>query len=215
MLAGREPRKVRRLSSRANGQKASSPIRHQYHFLVLHHTNKGAHDDALDGVSGSTGLTAAVDNILILRKKRGERRGTLSVTPREREEAEYALEFNPALMQWELLGGAQEVAKTEERQQILNLLRRTGREMTPTEIADDLGEKLNNVKRLLRKMLEEGTVVQQQRRGPYGIPGNYGNHGNLGSDSNQSNQAASSCDEVTVSGEVTEVTVVTGGREVL
>ena len=57
-------------------------------FIIVHHTNKRKREeDVLNLVSGSTGLTGAVDNVLVLLKNRqkNSRQATLTVIPREAE----------------------------------------------------------------------------------------------------------------------------------
>ena len=48
--------------------------KHQIGILVIHHTNKGEHEDYFNSVSGTTGLTGAADTTLLLTNtKRGNR----------------------------------------------------------------------------------------------------------------------------------------------
>lgn len=151
-------------------------------FLIIHHTNKRDSGDVMDLVSGSTGLTAAVDNVLVMQKKRGETDARLVVIPREEEEQELALRFDPSIATWILRGRAEEVAKTDERQTILDAIKENG-PMKPKDIAIVLDVEEVNIRRLTRKMLEAGTLFQEQKRGPYSLPpGNSGNSGNYGRD---------------------------------
>jgi RecA-family ATPase len=134
--------------------------------LIIHHTRKGSSEDPLDEVSGSTGLTGAVDNTLVLRKERGQVDATLTVIPREEEEAELALTFDARLATWVLAGNAEDFAKTQERQAILDVLRQAKEAMRAKDVADVLGVRPGNVSFLLGKMLDEGTV-QRPRYGFY------------------------------------------------
>lgn len=73
--------------------------------LVVHHTRKASADDYVDSVSGTHGLAAAADAVLVLSRSRGSADAKLHVTGRDIEEAEYAMQFNPAEGSWALLEG--------------------------------------------------------------------------------------------------------------
>lgn len=60
-------------------------------LLAVHHNNKGEHDDFLNSVSGTQGVTAACDFIAVLKRNRGSEKGILQVTGRDVPELEYAL----------------------------------------------------------------------------------------------------------------------------
>src|SRR5262249_43827670 len=72
----------------------------QIAIVVVNHTRKaGSEDDALDEISGSTGLTGAVDNLLLMRRENGVtqlmRRG------RDYEDTtEIALKGDPTTLLW-------------------------------------------------------------------------------------------------------------------
>jgi hypothetical protein len=137
--------------------------------IVIHHTNKRDSADVMDQVSGSTGLTGAVDNVLIMQKERGQVDATLTVIPREEEEAEYALTFDPQLMTWVLAGNAEDFAKTRERQRILDVLKACDEPLGPQDIAAASGQKYGNVRYLLSQMLKDGEVAKEGR-GAYRLP---------------------------------------------
>lgn len=136
-------------------------------IIVIHHLRKLGGDDPLDMVSGTTGLTGAVDTILVLTR---EGHGvTLYGRGREIEEIETALELNGG--RWKILGPASEVRRSEEREVILDILGNTDKPMAPKAIADALNIPVNNVKQLLFKMAKAGEV-QKKARGQYGLPEN-------------------------------------------
>jgi hypothetical protein len=63
--------------------------------VAVHHNRKDqSSEDFLDDVSGTLGLTGAVDTILNLKRKRTQREGTLSATGRDVEETIYKLLFS-------------------------------------------------------------------------------------------------------------------------
>ena len=55
-------------------------------LVVLHHNRKATSDDPFDAVSGSTGMTGAVDMVMVLRGARGEPEAGLYVAGRDTDE---------------------------------------------------------------------------------------------------------------------------------
>lgn len=122
-------------------------------LLLVHHCNKLKADDPLDSVSGSTGLTGSADAIWILTRTRGKADAKLFATGRDFEERELALKFHGPASGWELLGDAVEVARSPERNEILDALRENG-PMTVKQLSEYTGKKYDNVKGLLSKMVK-------------------------------------------------------------
>lgn len=78
--------------------------------LVIHHTNKGKHDDFLDAVSGTQGVAGAYDTVLVLSRERKSAEGVLAVTGRDiTNETEYGLVSDGG--RWQLMGGDLEQAE--------------------------------------------------------------------------------------------------------
>jgi hypothetical protein len=70
-------------------------------ILLVHHLRKQGDDDPLNMVSGTTGLTGAVDSIYILKKeKRTGRAAKFIATGRDIEQREYTLEFDKQSHLW-------------------------------------------------------------------------------------------------------------------
>lgn len=134
-------------------------------ILVIHHLRKMQGDDPFDTISGTTGLTGAVDAAFVL--QRGQQGVTLYGRGREIEEMEKALEFDGG--NWKVLGDATDVRRSEERGAILAVLSDASAPIGPKEIADALGKSENNVKQLLFKMLKDGEI-KKRGRGQYCIP---------------------------------------------
>ncbi len=134
-------------------------------IMVIHHLRKMQGDDPFDTISGTTGLTGAVDAAFVL--QRGPQGVTLYGRGREIEEMEKALEFDGG--SWTLLGDASDVRRSEERVAILAVLSDASAPIGPKDIADALGKPENNVKQLLFKMLKDGEI-KKRGRGQYCIP---------------------------------------------
>jgi hypothetical protein len=129
----------------------------------VHHLRKTGAADVLDEITGSTGMTGAVDGTLILKRERGQMDATLFVTGRDVErEQELALRFEAETAQWKLLGSAEEVGRTRARREILDLLREQAAHqeegMRPREIARALEKNYHTTRALLCKMVESGEV---------------------------------------------------------
>lgn len=132
--------------------------------VLIHHSRKGDAEDVLETVSGSTGVTGSVDHILVIKRRRLEPDGTLTLISRDFEDRELALRYQSGL--WTLLGPADEAAaqnpdwkgdgQSDERREILALLREEP--MTPKDLAEELGKNRVAVRRLLIKMAEAGKV---------------------------------------------------------
>jgi len=94
-----------------------------YHvsILAVHHLRKTGASDVLDEITGSTGMTGAVDGTLILKRERGQAEATLFVTGRDIErEQQLTLSFDASTALWSVIGNADELGRTRARQQILD-----------------------------------------------------------------------------------------------
>jgi len=138
-----------------------------YHvsILAVHHLRKTSASDVLDEITGSTGMTGAVDGTLILKRERGQAEATLFVTGRDIErEQQLTLSFDASTALWSVIGNADELGRTRARQQILDLLREQPEGMSPREIAEALEKNYHTTRSILRKMEETGEVRQLHGR---------------------------------------------------
>lgn len=124
--------------------------------VVVHHTRKMDAEDPFDTVSGSRGLTGAADTVLVLRRDGGNRNPMLYGRGRDIEEIENAMVFNPMIATWRVVGEAWNVAKTDERQEILDVLSAASSPMSPKDVAEQLGKSRSNINHLLTRMVDEG-----------------------------------------------------------
>lgn len=147
-------------------------------IVIVTHSNKGTHDDPLYETSGSTGLTGAADNMLIMRRAVDGKGATLYCRGRDIEEVDYALASDPDTGTWLIQGSAAEFEVSETRRLIMQLLEEVGADgMTPQEIADESGLQSANVRKMLRRMVKDGQA-SQPKRGVYAVDG--GNNANRG-----------------------------------
>ena len=88
---------------------------YQVGIVLNHHLRKAtSEDDAFDDVSGTLGLTGAADTIIVMKRHAGMVK--VFVHGRDIEEAEFAAEFNKDTCRWRLVGEADEVFRSEQRQ---------------------------------------------------------------------------------------------------
>lgn len=127
-------------------------------FLLIHHVRKQAADDFQALVSGTNGLTGAVDATLVLERARGQADGVLHVTGRDVHETDYAMTFNPDAGAWTMLDGpAGDHLMSDSRATIARFVREhPGR--TPAFIADALQLKAATVRKTCTRMAEAGQL---------------------------------------------------------
>jgi RecA-family ATPase len=138
---------------------------HRLAIVLVTHTRKMAAEDPLEAVSGTNGVTGAADAVLVLNR---DAKGTMLYgRGRDIEEIETAMRFDSG--RWGILGNADEVRKSDERRKIVAALKESDDEIGPKAIADATGMKAGNVRKLLRKMVASGEIVQP-RVGFYTVP---------------------------------------------
>ena len=121
--AGRSTRAITRHSSRSNAW--PTPIMSRSWRCIT--CARPAPRDVLDEITGSIGMTGAVDGTLILKRERGQAEASLFVTGRDIErEQQLALSFDATTALWSVIGNAEEVGRTRARQEIIDLLREQG-----------------------------------------------------------------------------------------
>ena len=112
-------------------------------ILLVHHTRKQEADDAVDKISGTTGLIGCADGSLILEKEeRLGTRGSLTVTSREHPDMKLLLDFDRDEKKWTFLSFA-DAQQEEPEDPILAavnaFLRENGNwKGTATELLDNL-----------------------------------------------------------------------------
>jgi hypothetical protein len=117
-------------------------------ILLVHHTTKARYEHVIDEISGTTGLTAAADTIIVLTRARGEG-SILHVRGRDVARQALAVAFDPAIGTWTLVGEAKEHAISPERQAILRVLKESTGPMRPAEVARSLGASRDTTRQLM------------------------------------------------------------------
>lgn len=169
----------------ANDYAAIQPLqelagRHNISIIVVHHTRKSEADDPFDTISGSLGLTGSADNLWVLAKQ-GEITRLIG-RGRDLEDFDKAVKFLPVAGAWEIIGDAGSMARTQERQTVLDAIREAGEPIGARDIAAETGGREGNIRRLLPKLVKEG-LIEKVSYGKYTVPGNTGNTGNTSDES--------------------------------
>ena len=140
--------------------------KHNIAIVIVHHDRKVEADDVFDTVSGTLGLTAAADTILIMKRQAGS--VTLYVRGRDIEESETALQFTKQTCRWTILGAAAEVHRSAERSRVLEALKDGPLQAGDACIAANL-RNVNAARQLLFKMVKDGEVIRTGR-GLFSLP---------------------------------------------
>lgn len=144
--------------------------RYNIAIVLVHHLRKTGARDEFDQVSGSTGLTGAVDTIVRLNRKRLQPAATLLISGRNQKEVELALRFDEATGIWERQEQTEENHLTPERHEIVELLKKAPDPLRLQDIAQALGKKRANVGNLMNKLIKQG-IAEKISYGRYQLQG--------------------------------------------
>jgi hypothetical protein len=135
-------------------------------IALIHHTREMKADDWLDSVSGSRGLSAAVDTIIVANRGRGSVDAVLRTTGKDFAESEHAFSVDFETMTWTSLGDATIAQLPVDRRDVIAAVAVSG-PMTPTQIANATGLKANNLYGLVGRMVDDG-LLKNHGDGTYG-----------------------------------------------
>jgi CRP-like cAMP-binding protein len=134
--------------------------RHSVAIVLVHHLKKGEENDPLDLLSGSTGLTAGVDGVMVLNRTRSAADAILKAVHRElKDDPELALKWDAEAGRWEYLGPAEEYMMGKERREVMDVLAREDGSMRPAEVADAIGKDPKTIARTMQRMRDDGFLT--------------------------------------------------------
>ena len=146
-------------------------------IILIHHTRKSpSKEDPFDEILGSSGLMAAVDAAIVIKRERTKKDGFLWITGRDVQEAHRGVKFDPADGTWSLgedVDAEPEIKETEitpERQEVLALLSDSETGMSPLEVSMALNKNRNTIRVLLTRMRDD-YLIQVNDKGKYYIKG--------------------------------------------
>ena len=145
--------------------------KHNISILVIHHLRKTASEDIMDDFSGTFGLTGAADGLLAFKRRTGQANAELHIVGRDVDAAEYAIKYHPDIWTWELIGDAQEVKSTHNRQLIYDTIKDADDALKPKQIQRISGVKYWTVIAGLKALTNDGSIVKTQY-GEYRISAN-------------------------------------------
>jgi hypothetical protein len=128
-------------------------------IIVAHHQRKGGADDLQDTVSGTQGLPAAVDCLIVLERQMNGG-FILDVRGRDIEAQQLAATFDRETCRWHVGGDASEARRTETQRVILEVLRNASEGMNPQDISAETGIKPGTVRGTLLRMVRDGEVTK-------------------------------------------------------
>jgi hypothetical protein len=133
---------------------------HDVSIVLVHHLNQQSNpDDPFDWFSGSAGLVAAAEGILLFRRKRGDADAFLTVDGKDIEErTELALKWDALAASWTVIGDAEEHRLSEIRAAILRVMADIDEPVGPTDVADALDEPVNKIKQRMYQMSKDGEL---------------------------------------------------------
>jgi len=134
-------------------------------LAIVHHARKAGSDDFLTSVSGTYGITGSADTIVVIRRKRLEKFGTIYVTGRDIADAEISVEFDE--LTWRAAPGALSAASFE-RTEVYEVIRRRG-PVFAKSIADEIGKDRSNVQHRIDGLVASGAVMRTS--GGYAVAG--------------------------------------------
>jgi hypothetical protein len=142
---------------------------YQVGIILNHHLRKmSSDDDAFDDVSGTLGLTGAADTIIVMKRQTGMVK--IYVRGRDIEEGEFAAEFNRNTCRWRIVGGADEVFRSQERQAILAVLKDAMRPMSVADIMAATERRDRHATQVLLIRMEKAGEVKHVGRGMWAHP---------------------------------------------
>lgn len=144
-------------------------------IVLVMHNRKQTSSDALQLVSGTQGMTGGVDNVLVMRRERGQLDAGLYVDGRDIEEPqEIALRFDDGF--WSSDGRSiTDAQMSKERQGVLDAIAELGGKGKVRQIADLLPQGYGAVRKLVTTMVRSG---QLKNEGGTYSPLTAGNSGN-------------------------------------
>jgi hypothetical protein len=135
-------------------------------IIIVHHDRKAEADDVFDTISGSLGLSAAADTLLIMKRQSGA--VTLHVRGRDIEEAEMALQFSKETCRWSIIGTAADVHRSNERTAIIRALEAAGDDgLAVAEIMAATESRSRNATDILLFKMNEAGEITRLKRGVY------------------------------------------------
>ncbi len=135
--------------------------RHGVGMLVIHHLRKEGATNVMDEISGTNGLRAAADTLMVLKRIGESKQGTLSIEGRDVETQKLHLTLGSDLV-WRPVD---EPERKPESADVLQYVQQKG-EAHYKEVAQALGKSKDAAKKLLQRLRDDG-VLETDGKGVY------------------------------------------------
>lgn len=163
----------------------------EFHLSIMatYHLNKGwaSYDSPFDAIYGSTGITAAADDLYCLVHASGDADAHLWGTGRNIDNFKLALQKDKLTKNWLCMGDADEHELTELQASIHNVLGSSQTPMGANEIANILDRPRNNVSMVMYRMFKLGRI-KKVAYGKYAILEQMGQGGGVLLTDNKTNK---------------------------
>ncbi len=145
--------------------------KHNIGILIVHHTKKSESENIIHNLIGSVGYSSKPDTIIILtRRKTGEGdRGKLEISGRDIDAKELQLKFDSKTETWLQDDNAPPETKTDQRQEIVDLLAENSEPMKTSDIALALGREFKSTQNLISRMKKDTDIIMV-KYGWYTLP---------------------------------------------
>lgn len=161
--------------------------RREIGIILVHHLRKSGGGDPFERVTGSAGFLGVPDTNMVLDKGRAGTR--LLAQGRDIEEFVREVTFDPLALRWRL-AQPRSIVKYPERARILDILLASAVPSSAGNIAEQTGQTVNAVSRMLGEMLAEGKIVKAGWGRYIGKPTDNLAAGNQNAQSDQNDQNA-------------------------
>lgn len=125
-------------------------------LVIVHHLRKERGDDFLTAVSGTYGITGSADTTAVIRRKRLEQFGTVTVTGRDIPEIEQSVRFDG--MTWRAVAPPMP-EMSFERKAVYGVIEKRG-PVFAKSIADELDKDRVAVQHLIEALAKDGIVTR-------------------------------------------------------
>jgi len=133
-------------------------------LVIVHHTRKAEADDVFDEVSGTLAINGVVDQIIVLKRlPANPKQATLHMRGRDLpDDHELGVELRNGW--WHLIGRAADVAASDARRQVLDVLREADAPMSTADLLKATGKRSRpSFSQLLARMVQDGHIRRDGR----------------------------------------------------
>jgi hypothetical protein len=102
--------------------------------LLIHHSNKGTHEDVLSSISGSTAMSASPDTTILMDRARSSAQAVLRISGRDIEWQDINMEFDSNTMLWMPSSTLAKPVKQSLQDEIIEVLNKSDKPLSIDEI---------------------------------------------------------------------------------